>query len=544
MSDSAFLILFLALTATMACVPFLLKRIGIPPVISLLVVGMLIGDTGIGFNLVPKLSKALSFLNPATLPKDGSPADGRTGAPADATMRSIVEDAATRIDATLAETRQKLDDIASETSRRLNALADSAGDAAPAPEGDAADAPEDGDAEGPPADSGKHSPADPTAAAFLTLIDKLGSLGLMFLMALAGMEADFKLIKSCKKPVILLSTLTFILPAVGGFLLYRWYHADTIPGQLLYASLFASHSVGIVFPVMRELKLSHSRFGASVLIATVITDIASILLLAVAVQLKRQSVDIDPSSLVGTLSLIDRNADVLGDKFLYVFLAIVLAYVSVTIFCVNGLGKMITRRTAPSEDMTVTIILLFILGAALAGELFGINFIVGSFVAGLGLSRVVRDQDMLLFKKFENIGYGFLIPFLFVSIGMQTDFRVFARPGSLSIILWTIAILVGTKIASGYLALRIAGFRHRAGIAAGLMTVPQLSATLTAAAIGRNLDIIDDQFFNAIIILSIVTTLPIPNLVRSVIFAKGDRLPTEDIADFEVPDVVQDTDLL
>jgi hypothetical protein len=49
------------------------------------------------------------------------------------------------------------------------------------------------------------------------------------------------------------------------------------------------------------------------------------------------------------------------------------------------------------------------------------------------------------------------------------------------------------------------------------MTVPQLSATLAAAAIGKDLGMLSDNFFNAIIVLSIITTLPIPNLVRFII---------------------------
>ena len=49
------------------------------------------------------------------------------------------------------------------------------------------------------------------------------------------------------------------------------------------------------------------------------------------------------------------------------------------------------------------------------------------------------------------------------------------------------------------------------------MTVPQLSATLAAAAIGKELGMLDNNFFNAIVVLSIVTTLPVPNLVRWII---------------------------
>ena len=49
------------------------------------------------------------------------------------------------------------------------------------------------------------------------------------------------------------------------------------------------------------------------------------------------------------------------------------------------------------------------------------------------------------------------------------------------------------------------------------MTVPQLSATLAAAAIGKDLGMLNDNFFNAIVVLSIVTTLPVPNIVRWII---------------------------
>ena len=459
MNDASFLVLFLAVTAIMAVIPFAFRRIGVPSVIALLVVGMFIGDTGIGFNVIPRLADAVSFLG--------------------------------------------------------------------------AGAADDGQA---------------VAAAFSGFIDMLGSLGLMFLMALAGMEADFKLIKSCKRPVLALSVMTFLIPAVGGFLVYRHYlpEPENFPGQLLYASLFASHSVGIVFPVMRELKLSKTRFGASVLIATVITDILSIILLAVSVQMFRQAHGTTHNVINGSLSLLDSNAAVLGQSFLWVFIAIIFVYLGVTVFTVHHFGRWIVNRINPGEDIMITLMLLIILVAALVGELFGINFIVGSFIAGLGLSRVVRQQDMLLFKKFENIGYGFLIPFLFVSIGMKSDFRVFAEPGSMAKVLLTVLVLIGTKIGSGFLAMRLTGFHDRAGLAAGLMTVPQLSATLTAAAIGKGLGILDPQFFNAIIILSVVTTLPVPSLVRAVIYGGGRRraIGSAALRDFVEPVVTQDIDLL
>ena len=73
------------------------------------------------------------------------------------------------------------------------------------------------------------------------------------------------------------------------------------------------------------------------------------------------------------------------------------------------------------------------------------------------------------------------------------------------------------------------------------MTVPQLSATLAAAAIGKESGILTPEFFNAIVILSIVTTLPVPSLVRWVL-ARNKRSFEE--ADYSVPGAVKDDVLL
>ena len=423
MSNDAFLILFMILITLMAVMPLFLSRFKIPQVISLLVVGMVIGPNGL--DLIGKLAPALSFLG-------GNP-------------KMIEENS-------------------------------------------------------------------------FTLINSLGSLGLLFLMTLAGMEADFKLIRSSRRPVVALSVLTFLLPAISGFLVYGYFRAEDFPGKLLYASLFASHSVGIVFPIIRELKITKTIFGSAVLISTVITDVASIVLLAVSVQMKKVSVESGGQQ--KSLSLFDYvDPSIFGSFFTVVFLLIVLLYFCLVLYLVPKAGSLIFRVLNNGEDMIMTCFIFLILAVVLAGEFLGINLVVGAFLAGLGLSRVMQDPRyntaLDVFHKFEGIGYGFLIPFLFISIGMKTDLRMlFESMNNVSIILLTVCGLVGSKVFSGWLALRLCGFSHLKGLCAGVMTVPQLSATLAAAAIGKELGMLDNSFFNAIIVLSIVTTLPVPNLVR------------------------------
>lgn len=255
-----------------------------------------------------------------------------------------------------------------------------------------------------------------------------------------------------------------------------------------------------------------------------ITDILSILLLAVSVQVKKvMCPDVMNGMMHKSLSIFDYiDPSLFGSYFLLVFLLIIIIYFFMVLFFTPKVGRLILKLLPNGEDSIIFCFLFVIVFVVICGELLGVNLVVGSFLAGLGLSRVVKRENFMggptLFQKLEGIGYGMLIPFLFLSIGMKTDFTVlFAKWNNLWIIILTIVGLVGSKVGSGWIAMRICGFSHLKGLCAGIMTVPQLSATLAAAAIGKDLGMLSDEFFNAIVVLSIVTTLPVPNTVRWII---------------------------
>jgi Kef-type K+ transport system membrane component KefB len=347
------------------------------------------------------------------------------------------------------------------------------------------------------------------------IVEAFGLLGLVFLMALAGMEVNLGVLKSEKKAVSLLSFLTFILPAIAGYLIYDFFRPHDFIGKLLYASLFASHSVGIIFPTIRELNIVKTRFGVAILAATVITDLASLVMLAVAVQMKRHAIG---GEINGSISLFDAlDPTSIGLAFLPTFLFVILAYVAMVIWLIPPLSDKIFHRLTPKDDSSLTLFLMVVLLVVFVGELLGVNVIVGAFIAGVALvrSKIVNKEGHLLQKKLDGIGYGLLVPFLFLTIGMKTDMGVlFSAWENVAIVALTVVGLVGSKVFSGWLAMSLAGFGHKKGVCAGLMTVPQLSATLAAATVGLELQILDPTFFNVIVCLSIVTTLPVPTLVN------------------------------
>jgi len=135
---------------------------------------------------------------------------------------------------------------------------------------------------------------------------------------------------------------------------------------------------------------------------------------------------------------------------------------------------------------------------------------------------------------------------MFLSIGMKTDVTVlFGANENIYIILWTVVGLLGSKIFSGWMAMRFSGFSNRKGIFDGLMTLPQLSATIAEAAVGLSLNIIPAKFFNAIIILSILTTIPVPIIIKVFILKAKVRFDNiEDNLELDIEEKTLDEELL
>jgi Kef-type K+ transport system membrane component KefB len=347
------------------------------------------------------------------------------------------------------------------------------------------------------------------------VIDAMGLLGLVFLMALAGMEVNLQILSSERRAVKWLSILTFAIPAAAGYAVYTIFDPSDTIGKWVYASLFASHSVGIVFPVLRELKAVRTRFGVAVLASTVITDIASLILLAICIQFKRHEI---PGRVTGSISIFDHiNAQFLGPWFPIIFVLVIMVYIVLSVWFVPLVARRMFTKLHPNDDARITFFLAGVLVVIFIGELIGVSLIVGAFIAGMAIVRAkaFHDGEHILHKKIEGIGYGFIIPFLFLTIGMKTDLRiVFAAWENIAIVGITLFALIFSKIFSGWLGMRLAGFNNKKGLCAGLMTVPQLTATLAAAAVALQLQMIGPVFFNAIVFLSIGTTLPIPSLVK------------------------------
>jgi Kef-type K+ transport system membrane component KefB len=112
----------------------------------------------------------------------------------------------------------------------------------------------------------------------------LADFGAIMLMFLAGLEVDNETLKKEFKNSLILSLFSLLIPGIGGYLIGQFLGLGFI-GSLLYAVIFASHSVAIVYGVLEELKMVKTRLGTIILSATITVDLFTLLLLSVVIKL-------------------------------------------------------------------------------------------------------------------------------------------------------------------------------------------------------------------------------------------------------------------
>lgn len=325
-------------------------------------------------------------------------------------------------------------------------------------------------------------------------IEFIGQVGLIFLMFMAGLETKLSSFREYKRELLWLSLLNTLIPFAAGYLIGYIFNFGPLASALL-GIIFISSSIAVIIPTLESTKIINTKLGHSIVSATIVQDVASLLLLSVLLQM------VDPITVLPLPSF-------------YILLAIILVSFR---YGLPKLRELIPKREDGRDlfESEVRVIIAMLIGVVVTFELLGLHPIIAGFFAGLVLSESIKSE--VLIEKLRTIGYGIFIPVFFVIIGMETDVRIFADGfGNLSLVLFVILGSMLTKFLSGWIGARIGGFKNDEALTVGFATMPQLSTTLAVVFAGVELGLLENELITAMVMLSIVSTLFAPILIRSI----------------------------
>ncbi|MBP2171874.1 cation:proton antiporter [Methanococcus voltae] len=325
---------------------------------------------------------------------------------------------------------------------------------------------------------------------------QFGAFGMLFLMFLAGLEVDNDTLKAEFKNSTFLSIFSMVIPAIGGYFVAQLFGLDFI-GSLIYAVIFSSHSVGIVYGLMDELNMIKSKLGTTLLSATVIVDLLSLIIVSIIVK-------------------VNETAGGLNSE-IFQFMGLVLLYIVGLLLIIPLMSKYIFKKLEELHVPKIHFILLLILISIITGEYIGIHPIIGAFITGIAVSEELtkEEHDTLLNENLNAIGYGLFIPLFFLTVGMNTNISVLTDLSNISLIAVAVSVLAILKTFSGYISLRMLKYNTKKSFCGGVFTVPSLSTALVAATLGLEMGILPYPYFVAIVILSLITSTIPPIFLKS-----------------------------
>ncbi|MCP4648249.1 MAG: cation:proton antiporter, partial [bacterium] len=252
-------------------------------------------------------------------------------------------------------------------------------------------------------------------------IDFLGSIGLVFLMFMAGLEIKLSSFKKLVGGAAKFSLFNGIFPMIVGFMIASYLGYDLV-GSFMLGIIFVSSSIAIVIPVLQAQGLLKVKLGRLIVSGTILEDVFSLVLLSIFLQMVNPTTEIP----------------------LYLFYIIVAISLYALRVFIPKAREIFRKFHGDGKDLfeeEVRFIFVVLIATVVFFDLLGMHAIIAGFFTGLVLSKSIKSE--MLMKKMHALSYGLFIPIFFIIIGAEMDIGVFFGGGQgLTIILIIVAAAV------------------------------------------------------------------------------------------------------
>ncbi|MEP7032919.1 MAG: cation:proton antiporter [Actinomycetota bacterium] len=324
-------------------------------------------------------------------------------------------------------------------------------------------------------------------------VQLLALLGLSFLLFQAGLEVDVERLRG--RPLALAGggfAISFALALAAAAAVSELGLADS---PLLVAVIVSATGLGVVVPVLKDAGETGTPFGQLVIASSSVADFSAVILLTLLFSMEASGAGSKLVLLIGFAAL----AAVVG-------VAIARAGRRLRI---SGVLERLQDTTSQIRVRGAVLLLVAFVGVA---ERFGLEAILGAFVAGAILSVVDRDLMMThehFRLKLEAVGFGFFVPVFFVASGLRFDLAALSSgPSTVLRVPVFVAVLLMVRGVPALLYRREFGIRRM--FAAALFQATSLSFIVAAVQIGTTLGKLDAATGAALVAAGLMSVLVFP----------------------------------
>jgi len=333
---------------------------------------------------------------------------------------------------------------------------------------------------------------------YTEFVSSLGHLGAVVLLFTIGLHFNIKDITHVKYFFIALAGI--IIPWVAGYYLAKIFGYSSGASIFVGTALTAT-SIAITANVLKEMGKLQTEAAKAIIGAAIIDDVLSLLALTISAEIVSGELSL-PLIMVTIIKAIAFLVIglVLGSKVI----TRIMIRLDNTRFC----GKY------PESIFIFAIMVAFLY--SLVAELVGLSAIIGSFLAGVALTRVKLKHDVSFRKGAEHLQIIFASIF-FISLGVLLDLRVVTLDLVWFIFVLTVVAILTKLIGCGVPA-KLQGINTRDSLIIGVGMVPRGEVAMIIALIGLNQNLIQQNTYAALVLMSLLTTIIPPLILRNWLF--------------------------
>lgn len=326
------------------------------------------------------------------------------------------------------------------------------------------------------------------------VVDAFSRYGVIFLLFMVGLESSLDDLRKTGKAALKVAVIGIVAPIILGIILTEL----LLPKTGFYTALFiaatlCATSVGITARVLKEMRKLKTREAQTILGAAMIDDVLGLIILAVV------------------------SGIVISDavNFFMISKVVVMAmlFFPVALWFGPRLLRYVIRWmsfVSPWEAKLLTSF-VFIMGFSWLATLVEMSTIVGAFVAGLILhegffeSREREQTNPMSIKNLVAPFEAVFAPVFFMLIGIQVRLETFFDKQTLLFSICLLFVAIIGKLCSGF-----GGNKRDDRLLIGIGMIPRGEVGLVFASVGKNMHIIPDALFSAMILMVAISTFVTP----------------------------------
>lgn len=314
----------------------------------------------------------------------------------------------------------------------------------------------------------------------------LGTIGLLYIMFLAGLELDLNEFKVIKYQSLLFAATLYITGTLSAYLVSLFIFGFNHLQSIFIGILLIPFTL-ISYPIISRLGITKERIVALAVGAVVFADVAALFSITIIKEFA-----VEPDDVLISLS-----------KF-FILTGFFLGFV---IYVIPKVSQWFFKNIEEVGTWQYIFVLFMLFTTAFVAELAGLEPIIGAFAAGLALNKFIPHNSTLM-DRINFVGNSLFIPFFLIKVGMIIDISVFFK-GFTPIYIATFLLLIRFIVVYG--ATELTGFifnysKVEKQLLLGV-TFSKAAATLAIALIGFNIGLFDETLLNIVVVMILISCL-------------------------------------